>query len=111
MSPDLFVMFSLFVHVFFAYELVALIASGAPWHLPSKPIFIGGFVLLLAVSFWYYVWRGNGTRVVRCYEKRSNQEKYARMGAIIWYETWLLPFIVIGVLILSQKLTGWPSHP
>jgi hypothetical protein len=109
--PNIFVVFSLFVHAFFAYELVALIVSGGLWHLPSKPVFIAVLVLLLVASYWYYVWSGNGTRVVRCYEKRGNQEKYARMGALIWYETWLLPFMVIGVLILSQKLTGWPPHP
>ena len=110
-APHLFLVLTVFVHAFFAYELVALSVSGSLWSLPSKPVFIGVLVLLMIVSYCYYVSRGNGARVVRSYDKRGNQEKYARMGAAIWYETWLLPFIIAGILILSQKLTGWPPHP
>jgi hypothetical protein len=109
--PNLFVVFTLFVHAFFAYELFALIVSGGLWHLPPKSIFIGTLVMLMAMSYWYYNSKENGAKVVRCYEERGNSAKYARIGAILWYETFLLPFIVIGVLILSQKLTGWPPHP
>jgi hypothetical protein len=65
----------------------------------------------MVISYWYYIGKENGAKVVHRYEKRGNEDKYARMGAIIFNETLLLPFIVAGVLILSQKLTGWPPPP
>ena len=65
----------------------------------------------MVASFWHYVWRGNGECVVRSYEERGELAKYARIGAFMWYETLLIPFVFSGILILSQKLIGWPLHP
>jgi hypothetical protein len=109
--PGAFLGVTLLLHAAFAYELFALIVSGALWPIPNKLTCLAAMLLLVGLFYWYYDWRDNGVRVIRSFEKRGNPAKYARIGAVIWYEGLLFPFIVIGVLILSQKLTGWPPHP
>ena len=95
----------------FGYEVITLMISGALWPLPNKILFIVVVILSMALSYWYYGWKQNGERIVQSYEKQGNLVKYARIGALLWYEGLLLPFIVAAFLILSQKLTGWPPHP
>ena len=109
--PNIFLVFTLCIHAIFVFETIALVRTGALWHLPNKTIAITVIALLMALSFWHYVWRGKGKRVVEAYEKLGNYPKYARIGAIFWYEMLILPFLFAAVLIISQKLTGWPPHP
>jgi NADH:ubiquinone oxidoreductase subunit 6 (subunit J) len=109
--PNLFLALTLFLHAIFGYGFVGLMLTGSLWPLPSKLICGMALVVLMIMFYWYYNSKGNGSRVIRSYEKRDNPTKYARLGAIIVYEGFLLPFIVAGVLIVSQKLTGWPPHP
>jgi hypothetical protein len=109
--PCIFVAFTPCMHVMFAYETVALSITGVLWPLPRKPIFILIFALLLGGSFWHYVWKGNGVRVVNTYQKAGDPQRYTRLGRIICWETLLLPFIFAAIFILSQKLTAWPPHP
>jgi len=108
--PNIFIGFTFWVHIMFVYETVAMIMTGGLWHLPRTPVFIMLVILTMVALFWHYVWRGNGARVVHDYQKRGHAEKYARVGAFLWYESLLLPFAWGGIFILSQKLTGWPPH-
>src|SRR5207253_1950604 len=101
---------TLWIHGLMAYWIVELAVS---WALPSPGKLVWGAagVVLASMFYWYYAWKGNGSKVVHSFEKRGNEMHYARMGAIIWYESLLLIFIAVGLLIVSQKLTGWPPHP
>ena len=95
--------------IYFFYTLVA----GSPFDSKGnlRLICIVGFMLTLALLCWYYVWLENAGRVIREYEKRGADKKYARLGAIIFIGTALLPLGYTGMMTLSQKLTGWPPHP
>jgi hypothetical protein len=104
---------SLWIHALMAFWIFTLATRV---HLPvtanaGKIIWLGALFLLAAMFYWHYVWKGNNERVIQRLEKRGSPEKYARIGSIMWYESLLLVFVCVGLLILSQKLTGWPPHP
>ncbi len=101
---------TLWIHGLIAYWVVELAASWA-FPFPTKLIAGAAGIILAAIFYWYYAWKGNGARVVRSFEKCGCQAKYSRLGAALWWESLLILFIVVGLLILSQKLTGWPPHP
>ena|ERR1700739_3058902 len=110
--PGVFLALTLCIHaltIYFFYTLLADSAFGP--RSTIRMICIVGMVLILIILYWYYVWMENAARVIREYEKRGNDKKYARLGAIILFETALLPLGLSGILILTQKLTGWPPHP
>jgi hypothetical protein len=108
--PIAFLTWTLWIHGLMAYALVALIIPGS-LPSPSKLVWTAGGVFLAALFYWYYVWKGNGSRLIHSFEERRNETHYARMGAMMWWESLLIVFIVGGFLILSQKLTGWPPRP
>ena len=108
--PGVFLAWTLSIHGLVILWIFTLAANLRP-HPLAKPIGVAVLVLLLALFCWHYVWKENSTRVIRVFEKRGDHAKYARIGAIMWYESLLILFIVGGLLILSQKLTGWPPHP
>jgi hypothetical protein len=94
------------------YYLFTLIAGMEPMSGTEGRLVCVLVIVFLAAAFcWYYVWKENAVRVIGWFEKRGHEKKYARFGAIMLIETVLLPFIVGGILIISQKLTGWPPHP
>jgi len=106
--PPVFLGWTLWIHALMLYWLAFLIAPGKVPALPNKIICVGVMIFLIAVFSWYYVLRENGARVIRSFEQRQNQGNYARLGALMWYESLLVLFMVVGVLALSQRLTGWP---
>jgi hypothetical protein len=77
----------------------------------GRAVTVAAMVALMALAYWYYIWRGNGERVIAVYEKRRSRTNYALIGGVICVESILLQFIIPGLLILSQKLTGWPPKP
>lgn len=101
---------TLWIHGLMAYWVIELAVS---WALPSpsKLMWAAAGIILAAMFYWHYIWKGNHERVIHSFEKRGDQTKYARVGAIMWWEGLLILFIVIGLVILSQKLTGWPPAP
>jgi hypothetical protein len=111
--PHLFIAWTLWIHGLMAFWIFVLASE---IQLPGvrnqrKLIGVGTFVILMLVFYWHYSWNDNGARVIHSFQKRGDPAKYAQMGAIMWWESLLLLFIVVGFLILSQKLTGWPPHP
>lgn len=111
--PNLFLGWTLWIHALMAFWVFTLAAEmRVPLsHVQGEMAVVATLIFLMAIFYWYYAWRGNDQRVIQSFEKRGNQARYARLGAIMWYESLLVVFIVGGVLILSQKLTGWPPRP
>jgi uncharacterized BrkB/YihY/UPF0761 family membrane protein len=110
--PGVFLAMIIWIHgltIYFFYTLVAGLPFG--WNTNLKLICVVGMVITLALLCWYYVWLENAGRVIREYEKHGKDKKYARLGAVMFIETALLPLSFTGLMVLSQKLTGWPPHP
>lgn len=110
--PIIFLALTLCLHALAFYFLVTLLA-GEPMVAKTEIKVVGvvAMIILMAAFFWYDVWKDNGTRVIRSFEKLGNDAKYSRLGAIMFVETACLPLGLILLLVLSQKLTGWPPHP
>jgi hypothetical protein len=68
-------------------------------------------IVVVGFFFWYYDFQKNSARVIRYFEECGDPKKYARIGALMWYESLLLPFLFVGILVLIQQLTGWPPRP
>ena len=111
--PAVFLGWTLWIHGLMAFWILTLAVR---FQIPISPgraktIVIGTLFFLMLFFHWHYIWRNNAARVIQSFEKRENPKRYARFGAVMWYESLLLLFLVVGVLILSQKLTGWPPRP
>jgi hypothetical protein len=74
-----------------------------------RAICVIAMVVLLAVFYWHYVWKENGARIIRSFEKRGSHAKYAWLGAFMFVETALLPLTLALLLVLARRLTGWPA--
>jgi hypothetical protein len=113
--PGVFLAISTFVHGLTLYFLFSLVTGldgiEAILHDAGRLACIASMFLLSAVFCWYYVWKENAGRVIRSFDRRGNERKYARLGALMLIETVLLAPVVIFLLVMSQKLSGWPPHP
>jgi hypothetical protein len=109
--PTVFLALTLCIHALAIYFLVTLVAGvRMVAKAEIKTVGVVAMILLMVAFFWYYVLKENGTRVVRSFEKLGNEAKYWRLGAIMVVETACLPVGLPLLLILSQKLIGWPQH-
>jgi H+/Cl- antiporter ClcA len=73
---------------------------------PPAQLKLGGVAamfLLIGVSFWHYVFRGNGPKVIKAFEKQRTDANYARTGAIMFAETLLLPLALSFLLTFLAK--------
>jgi hypothetical protein len=105
--PVVFLAFTIWIHSLTVYFLFTLLAEKQM--APSTALKGVGFVsivLLILLFFWHYVLKRNGARVITLFEKRGNEVKYVRMGALIFAETLLLPLALSCLLILWSKLKG-----
>jgi hypothetical protein len=109
--PGVFLPLTLCIHALTIYFLWTLFDGRIFAKAEVKIIGVVAMVLLLAASCWHYVWKENGARVIRSFERRGNETRYALLGAIMFIETACLPLGLSLLLILTQKLTGWPPRP
>jgi hypothetical protein len=70
----------------------------------QKEIAIPVLIVLSALFFWHYTIKKNGLRVISSFQKQGNDSRYARVGAIMFAETMLLPMTLVCLIILWNKL-------
>src|SRR5947208_2645347 len=94
-APGVFLALTVAMHGLTLYFLFT-VATGRAMipDTEGRLAFVATMVLLLAIFYWYYVWKGNAARVIASFEKRGNDRKYALLGAIMLIETALLPLAV-----------------
>jgi hypothetical protein len=103
--PIAFLPLTLWIHVLTVYFLFTQFSGR---HMaPSaqvKEICLVVLISSMALFFWHYVVRGNGSRVIASFEKLGNERKFARVGLIMFVEALLLPLTLVFLLILWTKL-------
>lgn len=105
--PIAFLALTLWTHVLTVYFLITLaVGKAMDASLLTNKFCISVIVGLIVLFFWHYVLRGNAARVISSFEKRGDERKYARVGAIMFVETVLLPLTLVCLLILGTKLKG-----
>jgi hypothetical protein len=106
--PIVFLALSMWIHGLIAYWIVTLVVGFGLESRTGRTLCVVIMLTLMIALSWHYVWKGNGERVVRSYQKLGREKKYAWIGALMFAETLLVVFMVGGLLIVSQKLFGWP---
>lgn len=102
-----FLALTLGIHMLTGYFIITQLA-GADMASSAqlKEIGVAAFIVLIVLFFVHYVMNGNGLRVISSFEKLASDAKYARVGAIMFVETLLLPLTLSCLLILWTKLSG-----
>ncbi len=102
-----FIAYIWIVHALTIYFLWTLVTGRDMLRSPQLKTMVGAVVILLiAASFWHYVMKGNAARVVRSFEKHGSDPTYVWAGAIMFFETVLLPLALICLLIVWSKMRG-----
>lgn len=78
------------VHLYIDYSNVNKLIVGV--------LFLGAYVLMC----WYYIAEGRVDSIVSRYSKDSSRDFCALYGLLFFVESLILPFIVVGILIIIK---------
>jgi hypothetical protein len=105
--PIAFLALTLWIHALTVYYIITRFADvGMASSALGKRIGLSVMVLSMMFFFWHYVLRGNGARVIDSFSNLGDERKYARIGLILFVETMLLPFIIVGLRLAWARLKG-----
>jgi hypothetical protein len=90
------------IHLIFLFLLAKIFININVSKLTIK-VFIGLVIFFsIAILAYYYDWKKNGERVIKYYADKIGEKKSVVIGYIIFFETFLFPFIVGGFLYFLE---------